>query len=269
MVKQGHLKFSYREGTSDEHALTQSLKNDVLFIPEYAAKPDHVIVDIGAHIGTFAVRAASLLKNGKVYAVEASRENCAYLRANVKLNNLGNVSVHHLALTDFKGETKLYHKGHKGHLGSSIVKDFLGEAENVPTDTLANFMQDNDISHCDYMKLNCEGAEFKIILSTHKNILQRINLLLILYHLDIAQKYSEQDLSGYLQQCGFLTKIRHRNKKMGRGMIIAANNSCQPRLPQKAYLNIRTMCYLFLKKVITSRQILEKYIAAKLLKKNG
>lgn len=258
----GSLNFCYREGTTDEHAVAQHLKNsNVLFIPEYSFKPDDVIIDIGAHIGTFSIPVAAMLKNGKVYAIEAGKENCECIEKNRKLNNLTNVFINHLALTDFKGRTKLYHKSKKGYLGSSIVKDFSGEAEEVPTDTLTNFMRDNNILHCDYMKLNCEGAEFNIILSTPKEILQRVDLILVLYHLDIAKNFStEKDLILHLQQCGFLTKVRHRNQKLGRGMIIAKNRNCRQRFLQMVTVNMKIAQYHFSRKIRTVQQIVKKSI---------
>lgn len=258
----GSLNFCYREGTTDEHAVAQHLKNsNVLFIPEYTLKPDDVIIDIGAHIGTFSIPAAAMLKSGKVYAIEAGKENCECIEKNRKLNNLTNVFISHLALTDFKGKTKLYHKSKKGYLGSSIVKDFSGEAEEVPADTLANFMQDNHILHCDYMKLNCEGAEFNIILSTPMEILQRVDLMLILYHLDIAKNFStEGGLIQHLQQSGFSTKVRHRNQKLGRGMIIASNRNCQQPLLQTMHLKMKIGQYFFSRKLGTLQQILLRKI---------
>jgi len=83
----GDLKITYRKRTSDKEVLKQSLKNDVFFrgVPEYNLKPDDIIIDIGALIGTFSILAASKLEKGKVYAIEASKENFQYLEKNVIL----------------------------------------------------------------------------------------------------------------------------------------------------------------------------------------
>ena len=45
--------------------------------------------------------------------------------------------------------------------------------------------------------------EFLIIMSTLKEILERIKLAAILYHVDMISGYSEHDLIAYLQKCGF------------------------------------------------------------------
>ena len=65
----------------------------------------------------------------------------------------------------------LYHDIKNGNWGHTITKKVSRKYEVVKTDTLTNFMKDNNILHCDFMKLNGEGSEFKIILSTSKEIL--------------------------------------------------------------------------------------------------
>ena len=161
------LKIFYREGTCDELVLEDSFMNDIYFlaVPEYKLRPSDIIIDIGAHIGVFAIFAASKLRQGKVYAIEASKESFEYLKINVTSNNLSNVFISNMAITDFKGITRLYHSIKYGNWGHTITKEVSEEYEEVRTDTLANFMKDNNVTHCDFMKLNCEGAEFKIILS--------------------------------------------------------------------------------------------------------
>lgn len=217
----GDFKIAYREDTADELVLQYSFEDDIFFtgVPEYNLKQDDIVIDIGAHIGTFSILAASKLKCGRVYSIEASKDNFEYLKRNIALNNLSNVFISNLALSDFKGITRLYHPSEEGNWGYSIVKQDAKEFEEVKTDTLTNFIRDNNIIACDFMKLNCEGAEFKIILSTPMEILEKIKILLILYHLDSSIGHSENDLIKYLKECGF--SITLREKTIGRGWIIA------------------------------------------------
>lgn len=217
------FKIAYREETDDETILRDDVaKNFTLGgIPEYKLNPEDVIIDIGAHIGTFTILAASKLKNGKVYAIEPSRENFEYLKKNVDLNNFSNVFISNLALADFKGVARLYHAiGTRGH---SITKKFSKEYEEITTETLGNFLINNHIVHCDFLKCNCEGAEFKIILSTPKSVLERIKIIFIKYHLDCADGYSEKDLIKHLKKCNFSCTIRYRSNK--RGWLIAGKTA--------------------------------------------
>jgi FkbM family methyltransferase len=224
----GGFAIAYREGTADELVIKESFKNDIYF-PALPYKPqqDHVIMDVGAHIGTFTLLAASKVPKGKVYAVEASKESYNYLRINISLNNIKNVKSSLIALAGEKGEALLHHDDR--NWGNSIMRGFtvlsgpqvlsLG-AEKVATNTLAGLMTDYGISKLDFVKFNCEGAEFPIILSTPVEALARISNMLILYHLDIAQGYSLNVLVSHLNKSGFATEFRYQTND--RGWIIAS-----------------------------------------------
>ncbi len=209
---------AYREGTCDEEALIDNFRDHYFLkvVPEYKLKPEDIILDIGAHIGAYAVSVASELRRCKVFALEPSKENFEYLERNVALNNLSNVIVSNLALYDFQGTASLYHC--KGSWGHTISKKISDDYEEVKTDTLTNFIQDNNIICCNFMKMNCEGAEFKIVLSTPKEFLKKIEIVCISYHLDKTEGYSENDLIKYLQNCGFYAVIREKSPL--RGVIV-------------------------------------------------
>ncbi|MFH1507838.1 MAG: FkbM family methyltransferase [Candidatus Omnitrophota bacterium] len=223
--KFGGFRIAYREGTADELVLGYSFDDDIFFsgVPEYSPRPKDTIIDIGAHIGTFSILAASRAMQGRVYAVEAGRENFEYLKKNIALNNLSNIFISNLALTDSKGTVRLYYPQDGGTWGYTIAKEVSGEYEEVEADTLASFMKDNNILCCNFMKLNCEGAEYKIILSTPRQILQRIKILLVLYHSDIVGEHSEDALIKHLKDSGFSITIRERTKE--RGWIIAGKTA--------------------------------------------
>lgn len=217
----------YRNHTSDEYVL-EEMKRDIFFsgTPEYLPHPNDVIIDVGAHIGTFSILAGLRLAKGKVFAIEACKENFSILQQNVSINNLHNVIPYNLALSDRKGLSKLFHTP-TGNWGYTITKDSSEEYELVATDTLANFMKDNNIRKCDFMKLNCEGSEFAIILNSTKETLQKIRILLILYHLDLVAEYKEQDMVNWLHECGFSTEVRNKTAK--RGWIVARNKAFKTR----------------------------------------
>ena len=215
------FELAYRKGTADEKVITDSFDRDIFFprVPEYQTADDHVIIDLGAHIGTFSLLASSKVKRGKVYAIEASEDSFNLLRINVSLNNATNISVHHLAITDRKGTCRLYYD--RGNWGHSIVSRPSNYYETVTSCTLADFLESNRIEKCHFMKLNCEGAEFPILLSTPGSVLLRFNVILVLYHCDLWTNNTETDLLSHLQSGGFNTIVRNQSEK--HGWIIATN----------------------------------------------
>jgi len=214
-------QIAYRKGTADELVARHSFSNDIFFsgVPEYRPAEDHVIVEVGAHIGTFSILAASKVKRGHVYAIEASADSANYLRVNAALNRCDNLSVHQLALADREGALKLYHD--TGTWGHSTVKAYSQAGETVSAITLAAFMESNRIERCDFIKFNCEGAEFPVLMSAPVDVLQKIKMMLILFHCDLWAKNTETDLVAHLEEAGFECAVR--NKIGRRGWIVAEN----------------------------------------------
>lgn len=213
----GKLKLVYRSGTCDEVILKDEYQNSRFFAPEYRPRGEHIIVDIGAHIGVFSLLAAEKAMKGRVYSIEADEQNYHYLKTNVELNDLSNISTYLLALTNYRGTGKLYFaNANRAH---SLCEPVSENWNEVTTDTLANFIVDNSINHVDYMKINVEGAEYSILLSTPKSIMKRIRLMLIEFH--PSDKHNEHDLKRYLEHCGFTMKINYCSVHKGKGWIIA------------------------------------------------
>lgn len=219
----GRFNVAYRSNTADEEVLNDSFDNDIFFdrIPEYNPKNGDVIIDIGAHIGTFSILASSKIGEGKVYSIEASQDSFNLLRINVALNQIMNISIHHLAMSDKQGTCTLYHD--KGNWGHSTVKKLSRSHEIVKAETMSAFFEDNNITECNFLKLNCEGSEFPIILGTPSYILKTIGVILVLYHCDLWSSNTESDLISHLLSSGFHCVIREKSEK--RGWIIGTNTN--------------------------------------------
>lgn len=217
----GGLKMMYRVGSADEHVLDETFEKD-LFLSgarEYRFRPEHVIIDVGAHIGAFAVDTGSRLTSGKLIAVEACSATFEILQKNIELNDLKNVIPVQLALSDHTGEEKLYHDHEYGNWGHTTSKAVSLSFETVPTDTLANVMKAHQITQCDLLKMNCEGAEFKILLSADTATLHQIGTMIVLYHTDLAEGHEREELSDRLKEAGFYVKFRCESSD--RGWLIA------------------------------------------------
>ena len=199
----GRFEVAYRQRTADEEVLKDSFEHDIFFagVPEYHPAETDVIIDVGAHIGTFSVLAASKVPRGAVYAVEACEDTFNFLRINAALNKLGNLSTSHLALSDRRGTCTLYYD--PGNWGHSVVCQVSNRSEVVECCTLQQFLDERQIRKCSFIKFNCEGAEFPILLSSPPDLLSRIGMMLVLYHGDLWTKNTVEDLLSHLQTSGF------------------------------------------------------------------
>ncbi len=214
----------YREGTADEEVLSHSFDKDIFLasIREVLLPAKPIVLDIGAHIGTFSLYVSRKRPKSKTYAIEACRDTFRILEKNIRENHLENrVQFFHLALSDADGMAHLsYSQGNWGH---SITKKLSEDGEDVTSKSLGNFFKEYEISWCDLAKFNCEGAEFNIILGAPIDVLSKIGLMIILYHNDLKSPEfgDESTLIKHLNDSGFFCRVI--NKKQYRGWIIAKN----------------------------------------------
>lgn len=217
----GAFEVAFREGTVDEAVLDHSFDRDIFLpgMPEYVPDDDDLVIDVGAHIGTFTMLVSPQVR--RVFAIEASQETYNYLRVNCLINGLDNVETFHIALGGSEGTASLFHAPE--NWGHSIMTGSAQHSESVPMTTLQTFMRDHEISHCDFLRFNCEGAEFPILLGTPPEVLSLVDAMLVLYHCDFAPRYSPEMLESHLASAGFDTEIR--NRSTDRGWIVATRSA--------------------------------------------
>ncbi len=210
---------AYRSHTADEKIIRSSFANDIFFpaIPDYHPDVNDVILDVGAHIGTFSLLAAGKVAGGRVIAVEASLETSNLLKINAKLNGCSNITALHLALSDRAGEAQLYHS--VGNWGHSITSRLSRRVEVCPAETLSGLMKRENLDEIALAKFNCEGAEFPILLGTPPEELQKIRRMLVLYHGDLYAGKNVADLERHLSQAGFVAEYQKQTRD--RGWMIA------------------------------------------------
>jgi FkbM family methyltransferase len=128
------------------------------------------VLNIGANIGCHTLRFAKLVGGGKVIAFEPMSYAFKKLKQNVELNNFDNIILEKIALSnENKDNQSVYfyaswplnrsladtdiHHIHHGRKMSDIV-DFV---------TLDNYVQRKAIKKIDFIKLDVDGYEYKVI----------------------------------------------------------------------------------------------------------
>lgn len=168
-------------------------------LPPMAA--DEVVLDIGAHVGTFAVWASYKCPGARIISVEPSPVTLDYLRRNVAENRLKNVTVVEAACAADDGERQLFTRG---VLAMNTL--FAPRAGSVGTAvkcvTLDQLFARFAIPRCAFLKLDCEGAEYQILFSTSDEVLSRIACIAMEYHRSLAP-YDEDAISTFLHERSF------------------------------------------------------------------
>jgi FkbM family methyltransferase len=125
------------------------------------------VIDVGANIGCFTLLAARAVgPTGRVFAVEPNSATFRQLQHNISINGLRNVTAVRAAIGGSVGRVSLHSSSISLFCSTyKSVNDVTisGEVEQVQMTTLLQFMEENGIAHCDYLKLDCEGSEYDIL----------------------------------------------------------------------------------------------------------
>lgn len=139
------------------------LRESESFMPLwFTPKEGEVFVDIGAHVGKYALSVAKLVgSSGTVVAIEANLRNYQSLRKSIALNNLENLFAFNVAAWDSAGRLKLFN----GHLGGhhSLKIDWKLGWSDVIARPVDSVLKELGIDHVDWIKIDVEGAEWEVL----------------------------------------------------------------------------------------------------------
>src|ERR1700733_7715973 len=143
------------------------------------------IFDIGSCEGEDSIRYARLFPQSRIFSVEALPDNVAKIQANLKHFAVSNVHIIPLALCEYTGSSNFHvSSGHPpdqprdpeydhGNKSSSLLapaehKRFhpwvqFQKTIEVPTDTLENVAKREGIHEIDYVHMDVQGAELKVL----------------------------------------------------------------------------------------------------------
>ncbi|MCS7062379.1 MAG: FkbM family methyltransferase [Anaerolineae bacterium] len=166
-----------------------------------------IVVDIGAGIGDFATQTARDHPQTQVFAFEPFPPSYALLLENIALNCTENVRPFPLAVCGRgTGSMTLSATGAAvQHTTTPSAPAFnVAPTLEVACISLDTLFESNQLERCDYLKMDCEGGEYDILLNTSPDTLHRIRRMCLEYH-DGYSAYSHRDLEAHLISVGFQT----------------------------------------------------------------
>jgi FkbM family methyltransferase len=157
---------------------------------DYLPVKDKIVIDIGANIADSSIYFA-LCGASKVIALEPFPKNYEMAKKNIALNNLSDKITLILA-------------GCSGDLGfiNSYQSPLPGNKDLIPLLRLEDILKENGIDHDDsVLKMDCEGYEYDILMSSKRESLRRFRHMQIEYH------YGYKNLKEKLETCGFNVSV--------------------------------------------------------------
>lgn len=222
--RKGHL-LHLRNGTHFEvfHFMEALTINEIFGENDYRLKEGrstHTIIDIGANIGTFSIFAALKNPGAKVIAYEPSKKTFHQFCENISLNKLEeNIFPKKQAIGGKNGKLKLYDSGISGQKSIYRTRG-EGKYESVEVITLKDVFSKNRINVCDFMKIDCEGAEYDILMNTPKDLFKKIRKISLEFH-EIKPDQDHSHLTAFLKGVGYKVSCNYHNIENNIGYIWA------------------------------------------------
>jgi FkbM family methyltransferase len=230
---------SIKSKMTDTFAIMESLYHQLysrrFYDDNFQIKPDDTVLDIGGYVGSFALPAARLASRGRVISFEPSPANFRQFEKNLELNKLGNVKVYNQGVASSDRTITLFLDNMNPASNSIYLRTDQNRGNNYSEGaaiSLLSLFGREGIQRCDFLKIDCEGAEYEILMSLDRAMLDRIGKIACEYHQPAYYGVTNPDhtpdhLVKFLEKNGFTVYRKPVNPYLG--MLYAANH----RLPVK------------------------------------
>lgn len=165
------------------------------------------VVDIGAHVGYFTLYAANIAKKGKIISYEPSKKSFFSLEKNLEINNFSNIKLENVAVSKIHGKAVLHVDDDDGISNSLYDLNKKSKVYEVKTVTLEEILSKNELHEIDFLKIDCEGAEYEILMSASSSDLNKIKKISVEIHEKLVP-YSKEEVIEKLKNNGFHVKLQ-------------------------------------------------------------
>jgi len=184
-----------------KHIIVWELLSDCYGLNRIDFKPGDVVIDIGAHIGLFAIYTALRFPEVVIHSFEPFPENYELLQRNLERNGITTVRTYQQGVTsDGRSLEMVTNPQNSGSANcySGSLKEY-GRTTGIPSTTLDHIFDSLNVDKCKLLKIDCEGSEYEILLTTRS--LAKVEYLSGEFHQNewfLSQGYT---FEGLLKHC--------------------------------------------------------------------
>jgi FkbM family methyltransferase len=166
-------------------------------------KPGMTAIDVGANAGVYTFSAATRVGSaGKVIAIEPFPVCVSYLKETCRINQFNWVRVYGAAASDRMGKTRLLIQ-EASELNEVITDEQVAlsieQYIEVPCLTLDSLIEQEEIESVDFIKLDAEGHEIKVLLGS-KRLLADFSPIILYENIAREQKNNVEVAEFLIQQ---------------------------------------------------------------------
>jgi len=219
------LFLDYKQNKSG-HLILKEIFEERVYADYFSFYKKSAIVDIGAHFGFFSLFAnRNARKDSQIYSFEPSTENFQRLKKNILDNKIENVRMFRCAIGSKDGAGKLIHRENPANSAlEEIMQSPSSSFEKVEIKTLETVIKENEIQKIDFLKMDCEGAEYAILETLSDEIFSIIKTISLEFHDLKSEKYTSEFILEILNKHHFKivkNKYDRTTTGMNYGKIIA------------------------------------------------
>ena len=177
--------------------------------------PCETILDCGANVGIFSVWAARQRPNARIVALEPFPRTYSALEANVRANRLEHrVRPVPMGLAATAGERQIRIEGDSPNrqLVLAGAEDMAEATVAVQCIDLAECLRQHQLGAVDLLKMDIEGSEWEVLLSTSPSVLRRFRHIQLEYHeVNARFGYTPEQLFAHLESAGHRLAFRRED----------------------------------------------------------
>ncbi|MGH9309043.1 MAG: FkbM family methyltransferase [Vicinamibacterales bacterium] len=209
--------------SSDAWTILQVIGQNYYRVRE--SEPWRTVIDIGANIGTFAVLAARAAPGARVLCFEPAPDAAALLLRNVTMNGVeGRVVVEERAVAGTPGRVDLVRTTQSSMRRLGPAASAGDNTISVEAVTLGEIFEKHAVDRCDFLKIDCEGAEFELLRACPSSVLDRVDRIALEFH-EWQPGDTAADLHRLLSSQGFRVEHVHDTIDPDVGYLFADRNT--------------------------------------------
>lgn len=197
------------------------VQGDLVFLKSYEYKEQlfvenflqdgMTVLDIGAHHGLYTLLASKKVgPSGKVISFEPSQRDRRTLWLHLRINRCRNVKVETFALSDRQGKEELFIVNGRDSGCNSLRPPAVSEAVYttfVDVVSLDHYLKEKNIGKVDFVKMDAEGAELKILQGGEQTLIRDLRPVILLEMQNLRTLpwgYTTVAIYDYLSQRGYV-----------------------------------------------------------------